>query len=162
MPKRIYFAPGWAWTTNPSVNNALANCATEAYESMLKPQKSSKATLWQVVFLLLPTHFCPYAWYCGSQVDVIYNNCYLSQNVISCFLSVVVITHPYTGDVAGSIPAGIKESILIQGMGWLTPANSKPLLSSVLTWKCLLQNRLYKLPAQVMPAKKVFEKPTGS
>ena len=71
----------------------------EAYESMLKPQKSSKATLWQVVFLLLPTHVCPYAWYwyCGSQVDVIYNNCYLSQNVISCFLSVVVITHPSHG-----------------------------------------------------------------
>ena len=63
---------------------------------MLKPQKISKATLWQVVFLLLPTHVCPYAWYwyCGSQVDVIYNNCYLSQNVISCFLSVVVIMHP--------------------------------------------------------------------
>ena len=66
---------------------------------MLKPQKSSKATLWQVVFLLLPTHFCPYAWYwyCGSQVDVIYNNCYLSQNVISCFLTIVVITHPTHG-----------------------------------------------------------------
>ena len=30
-------------------------------------------------------------------MDVIYNNCYLSQNVISCFLSVVVITHPSHG-----------------------------------------------------------------